>query len=672
MCGIFGLIQPAPFDHAELHAMSRLMRHRGPDDEGFGLFNGAATAALFGGADTPDASMRANGVSWAPSYRMASDGTTARGGLALGHRRLAIIDLSPHGHQPMSDATGRFWITYNGEVYNYLELRDELRAAGHRFSSGSDTEVILAAYRQWGAECLSRFNGMWALAIFDREAKKLFLARDRFGVKPLYFWRQGDRLAFSSEIKAFAGLLGWRAKADRDRVLDFLVWNVLDHTDRTMFDGVRQLLPGHHVTLDLAPVFEGGPAPQWQPRRWYSLPEAAASLTGADAVDGLRAALADAVKLRLRADVPVGSCLSGGLDSSAIVCLMGEQLGPAAQRAAALHTFTARSHDAEFDEFRFAQAVIDRAGSTAHTVVPEPTGLFDDIERLAWHQDEPFVSTSIYAQWCVFRLARAAGITVMLDGQGADETLGGYRGFFGAHLAGLLRSGAPLAWWRELDALRREIGFSPLRSVGYTAAYLMPGLVGMIGRFDGRAYADQEWVAADAREAFDADPLRAAGGRPRSVREMSVAQVTATNLPMLLHWEDRNSMAHSIEARVPFLDYRVVEHCMAMADAEKVGGGVTKRALRTAMRGRVPDMVLDRRDKMGFVTAETLWARRDEPERFRAAVAEAVQTLPGLLSPTLLQRFDEVLAGKRPFDHRYWRAVSASRWARAFDVEVGR
>lgn len=670
MCGIFGLIQPNPFDTAELHAMSRLMRHRGPDDEGFALFDDRVVPSVFSGIDTPDSSMCAQAIRWSPQARLPSDGRTQSGGLALGHRRLSIIDLSPYGHQPMSDEASRYWITYNGEVYNYIELREELSVAGYRFTSGSDTEVILAAYRHWGAQCLARFNGMWALAIFDRQKKALFLARDRFGVKPLYCWRQGDRIAFASEIKAFTALSGWRGRADRERLLDFLVWNVLDHSERTMFDGVRQLLPGHHVTLDLTGVFAGSAAPEWRHQRWYALPEAAHVVSGRDAVDGLRAVLADAVRLRLRADVPVGSCLSGGLDSSAIVCLMAERLGVPDQRTAKLHTFTARSRDAEFDEFRYAQSVIECAGSVAHTVVPEPHGLFDDIDRLAWHQDEPFVSTSIFAQWCVFRLARSAGVTVMLDGQGADETLGGYRGFFGAHLAGVLRGGALDTWCREIGALRREIGFSPLRSIGYTAAYLMPSLIGLMGRFDGRAYADREWLAPQAQAAYMADPLLAAGGRPRSVREMSVAQITATNLPMLLHWEDRNSMAHSIEARVPFLDYRVVEHCLAIADADKVGGGITKRVLRQAMRGSVPDVVIDRRDKMGFVTAETLWVRRDEPKRFRAAVAEAVDTLPGLLAPRLIERFDDVLEGRRPFDHRYWRAVSASRWARAFNVEI--
>jgi asparagine synthase (glutamine-hydrolysing) len=570
----------------------------------------------------------------------------------------------------MSDKTGRYWISYNGEIYNYVELRNELRVKGYNFSTASDTEVILAAYQEWGPDCLSRFNGMWALAIYDTHSKNLFLARDRFGVKPLYCWRNGERLAFASEIKAFTALTDWCARVDRDRLLDFLVWNVLDHGNSTMFEGVQQLLPGHYVKLELASVLAGGSVPKWQPYRWYALPKNTPSISSTEAADGLRELLTDAVRLRLRSDVPVGACLSGGLDSSAIVCLMGEQLGPVEHRGAALHTFTARSHDAEFDEFRFAQVVNNRAESISHTVVPEPLGLFQDIEALTWHQDEPFGGTSIFAQWCVFRLARSAGVTVMLDGQGADETLGGYRGFFGAHLAGLIRDGKIATWCREVRALKREIGFSLQRSVGYTSAYLTPSLLGLLGRFDGRAYADRDWIAPGAQSSFASDPHRLAGGRPISVREMSVAQITATNLPMLLHWEDRNSMAHSIEARVPFLDYRVVEHCLAIDNSDKVGNGISKRVLRSAMRDSVPNIVLDRRDKMGFVTAETHWLRRDEPERFRGVLDEAVQLMPGFLSPKLLNRFDEVLAGRRPFDHRYWRAFSAATWIKAFGVKV--
>ena len=353
------------------NAMSRLMRHRGPDDEGFALFDGQAAPALFGGTDNRTFRRCALDVAWLPPReRLAEQSRSERGGLP-GHRRLSIIDLSPHGHQPMSGDAGRFWITYNGEFYNYIgSLRDELRAAGHRFYSGSDTEVILAAYRQWGAGCLAYFNGMWALAIFDRQAKTLFLARDRFGVKPLYCWRQGDRLAFASEIKAFTGLNGWRAKADRERLLDFLVWNVLDHGERTMFEGVRQLPPGHHVTLDLASVFAGGIVPEWRPQRWYALPEAAVLVAGQAAVDGLQRspmpfACACAPTFRWALACPADwTARRSSADGRAA------WPGHAARRGTAhLHCALARRR---VDEFRYAQAVIERAGSTAHTVVPEP------------------------------------------------------------------------------------------------------------------------------------------------------------------------------------------------------------------------------------------------------------------------------------------------------------
>lgn len=667
MCGIFGLIQARPFEASELNGMSRLLRHRGPDDEGFALF-GREGIRLYAGIDTPPASFDRE-VPYCPTQRLPSSGPLG-GGVALGHRRLAIIDLSSHGHQPMPGRE-RYWISYNGEVYNYLELRDDLKGLGYAFATASDTEVILAAYACWGPACLSRFNGMWGLAILDTEDKTLFLARDRFGVKPLYLWSHAGRLAFSSEIKAFTALAGWKASADHERLLDFLLWNISDHTERTMFEGVHQLPSGHYLLLNVSSALTGDNDIEWpaQPSRWYELPHPGVAPDSTLAKTRLHALMDDAVRLRLRSDVTVGSCLSGGLDSSTIVCLMGRQL-QARSASQLLHTFTARSHDEEFDEYAYARAAIEQANATTHTVVPEPQRLFDDLADLAWHQDEPFLSTSIFAQWCVFKQAREAGVIVMLDGQGADETLGGYRGFFGAYLAGLLRTGRLGQWWSELGAMRREVGFSRLRSTGYTAAYLAPGLLGLLGRLDRRAYADRDWLDRHCHAAFDTDPVRAAGGRPGSVREMSVAQITATNLPMLLRWEDRNSMAFSVEARVPFLDYRVVEHCLAVADEDKVGQGITKRVLRESMRGTVPDLIRDRRDKMGFVTAERLWATRDMAPRFRSELIDALGALPGVLAPRIVDQFDEVAAGKRPFDHRYWRAISAGRWARTFGVAV--
>jgi len=655
------MIQRNPPDPAELVAMSSLLAHRGPDDEGY-LLCTRERVAMYGGDATP-ADVYASDSPYSPRSPLASAQTDPEWRIALGHRRLSIIDLRPAGHQPMS-YRNRYWIAFNGEIYNYVELREELIGLGHDFRSDSDTEVILAAYAQWGRDCLSRFNGMWGLAILDHREGTLFLARDRFGVKPLYYVETASGLAFASEIKAFRALAGWRARANMARAMDFLIWSISDHTAETMFSGVNQLPAGHVLTLRLDAVAAAVPLPQ--PVRWYEL-RAKSALTGAAAENALRDAISSAVRLRLRSDVPVGSCLSGGLDSSAIVCLMGLALrsqGGGGQ----LRTFTAGSADSRFDETAYANQVAAVAQAIGVLTVPEPARLFEDLDRIVWHQDEPFVSTSIFAQWCVFDAARQAGVTVMLDGQGADETFGGYRGFFGAYLASLFRSGHLARWAGELSALKRQIGFSIPRSLGYTAAYAMPGLLGLIGRFDHRAYSDRTWVKPARRAAFSADPIDALGGRSNSVRGMSLAQINATNLPMLLRWEDRNSMAFSVEARVPFLDFRVVELAIAIDDADKVGGGISKAVLRRAMRGIVPDAVLDRKDKMGFVTAEEVWMQRDCPGKFREELAAALDAVPGVLDPAVLRRYDDFVQGRRPFDHRYWRAIALGRWARRFDV----
>ena len=669
MCGIFGTIGKGLSATEALRA-SALLRHRGPDDEGF-VFVGNGPIARRGGPDTPANVYESQGAS-APQEPLDASGVDADSFLMLGHRRLSIVDLSPAGHQPMV-YRDRYWMAYNGEVYNYRELRAELERKGYTFTSDTDSEVILAAYDRWGPDCLKRFNGMWGLAIYDRQADTLFLARDRFGVKPLYLWNAGGQLHFASEIKAFAASAAWRPRARLDRVLEFLIWNVTDQDSGTFFDGVQQLPAGHYLLLDLAPLARGGDlgpvaAQAARPVRWYDITPGPA-LTGDAAVAAVRDALDDAVRLRLRADVVVGSCLSWGLDSSAIVCLMSQQL-QAGEPSSAVKTITARSLDAAFDEGGYAREVINATHAIPTEVTPRPDGLFEELDELVWHQDEPFVSTSIYAQWCVFKAAAQEGLTVMLDGQGADEVFGGYRGFFGAALAGQIRRGAVGQWVADVRALKREAGFSPVRSVGYTLAYLMPGAARLIGRFDNRSFSDTEWIMPQHHDAFAADPARRYGARATSVSNMSLAQIRATNLPMLLHWEDRNSMAHSIEARVPFLDYRVVEAGVGLPDSEKVGRGVSKSVVRRAMKGIVPDMVLDRRDKMGFLTAEPLWVRRDMAPRFRAEIEAAVRILPHVLSPTLVAQFDEVVAGKRPFDFRYWRAIIVGRWARVFDVEI--
>ncbi|MEN6621164.1 MAG: asparagine synthase (glutamine-hydrolyzing) [Smithella sp.] len=472
MCGISGFISSQPQPASLVWLMSDLIRHRGPDDEGFVLFmDFASEPVIAGGPDTPEQSWQAK-VAYAPAKRreQVSDELVQ---LAFGHRRLSIIDLSPLGHQPMSYQAGRFWITYNGEIYNYAELRCELESFGHTFLSLSDTEVILAAYAQWGADCLSRFNGMWAFAIYDSQREEIFLARDRFGVKPLYYWiAPNGAFCFASEIKQFTVFPGWVARVNHQRAYDFLVRSLTDHTDETLFAGVYQLQPGYAMRLRLG---------EWHPdstgrlpvEKLYELKPDFFSGSFTEAALEFRKRLKDAVYLRLRADVPVGSCLSGGLDSSAIVCLMNRLLHEKGAKDLQ-RTFSACSDVKRFDERYWIDQVVRMTGVDANYVYPSMQNLFKESSAITWHQDEPFGSTSIYAQWNVFRLAAQNGVKVMLDGQGSDEQLAGYHGYFGARFADLFRKGRLLRLWQEMQDTRSIHGYSEIQSMSELVRMMLP------------------------------------------------------------------------------------------------------------------------------------------------------------------------------------------------------
>ena len=433
MCGIAGLVHVdgASVDIARLIQMTARLRHRGPDDEGYllGVFpDGIAVPAA--GAETV-APLNAS------LPRVDAALTGERASLGFGHRRLSIIDCTPGGHQPMTDGSGALWLIYNGEIYNYVELRAELEGKGHVFRTRSDTEVILAAYAEWGTECLQHFNGMWAFCLWDRRRGQLFCARDRFGVKPFYYCSDGRSFAFASEIKALLTASGAPATANTAMAYDYLALDLLDHTAETLIAGIQQLPPGHFLILD----GRGQVAVQ----RYYTLPfttddapcdEPAIARLGV----AYRELLTDAVRLRLRTDVPLGSCLSGGLDSSSIVCAMSELLSTAPSEAVQ-RTFTAAYDDPACDERRFARAIVDATGVHADYTFPQAAELWDEMLALTWHQDEPFSSTSMYAQWCVMRAARRHGVTVMLDGQGGDELFAGYTMYYPIFLKTLLRRG---------------------------------------------------------------------------------------------------------------------------------------------------------------------------------------------------------------------------------------
>lgn len=664
MCGISAIVSPKAMPLADLvRKMTTAVRHRGPDGEGFAVLSADGLRVTpFAGQDTPPSVYEAR-MAYAPKRN--SEGI-ADSVVALGHRRLAIIDLSPAGHQPMCTSDGRFWIVYNGEIYNYIELRQELELLGHSFVSHSDTEVILAAYREWGDQCLLRFNGMFAFVLIDRAARAVFAARDRFGVKPLYVWRSPDGLvAMASEIKQFCVLPGWLPRINGDRAYDFLKTGLLDHTDETLFQNVRQIRGGECIQGTIDDLRLGFPI-----RRWYQLAPRPFSGNFTLASGEFRALFTDAVRLRLRADVPVGSCLSGGLDSSSIVCT-ANQLLRSQSITSRQETFSACARVKRYDERGYIDSVVGQTGVHAHYVYPNLNALFDAVDAITWHQDEPFGSTSVYAQWHVFRLAAAARVKVLLDGQGADELLAGYHGFFAPHFGNLLVTMCWRELFREIVWARRLHRMGARDVAAYLAQSVLPRWLSQpLGHLFGKSSNGTSWLDAD-RLSVDLSKISPRDDfRTTSVNKLSSALLSVSSVPMLLHWEDRNSMAHSTESRLPFLDFRLAEFLMGLPPEMKLSNATTKRVLREGMTGILPDMIRTRMDKMGFVTPEEVWVRNEAPDLFRVELRKSIDATHGIINAKALDYLERVISGTENFSFVLWRMISFGRWMERFQVRL--
>jgi asparagine synthase (glutamine-hydrolysing) len=650
MCAIAGIYSLAgrPVELRTLETMVRVQAHRGPDGEGYVLLDPSAREKPLAikGPGTPAAG--------------------ARRALGLGHRRLAIVDLSPLGHQPMATEDGRNWVTYNGEIYNHIELREELRGKGHRFRSASDTEVLLAAYREWGDACLARFNGMFAFALWDGVRRRLFCARDRFGEKPFYYHWDGEHLFFASEIKALLAA-SVRAAANPRVVFDYLDGAYLDHTEATFFDGIRQLPPAHALSIE---------GDRLALARYWELPDAAedGSRSSREAAERFRDLFREAVCLRLRSDVPIGTCLSGGLDSSSVVCVANELMFvdravPRALVGTRQRTFSSCFDDPAYDERRFIAPVLGKTGAESHYTFPDPKELAGMLSKLVWQQDEPFGSTSIFAQWCVMRLAAQRGVKVLLDGQGADELLAGYQSFFGARFADLLARGRAVALLRELRAYRRLYGPVSRYAIARLARALLP--VALVGRVRSRLTGSAGWLAADFRRQWGDAPAQTVSAGPRRscshVRRLQHELLTGKGLRALLHYEDRNSMAFGVEARLPFLDHRLVEFVYGLDESQKIRDGWTKVVLRDAMDGILPDAVRWRADKMGFVTPEAFWFRTTLRDPAREILADRRTRARGYLDvDAVLRAFDEHAAGRADHSPAIWRWLNVELWCRMF------
>ncbi|MDC1213960.1 asparagine synthase (glutamine-hydrolyzing) [Rhodospirillales bacterium] len=579
---------------------------------------------------------------------------TSKGPLSLGSRRLAIIDVSESGAQPMHLPKENLSIVYNGEVYNHAVLRDELKKNGYTFTSLTDTEVVLTAYAHWGIECLEHFKGMFALVIWDHDKDCLFVARDRFGIKPLYWFADGGGIAFSSEVKQFASVPGFNYRISKDVAYEYLSTGITDHRRETMFSDVYQLMAGECVVLNLK-TWQFDEEPHVQ--KWYDLEAKMTDVeTGIDlASSQFYDLLKCSVQEHLVSDVEVGSCLSGGLDSSTIIAL-------ASENKALLRSVTAFFEDAEINEKAYADDVIQNMGIDGAFVEPSLKGLISNIDAMHYSQDFPTASSSVFAQWCVFDAARKIGIKVMLDGQGADEQLGGYSDSVNAYHAGLIRNGKWIRFFDEL--LARPLGQSPVSGFARALISALPTFIQRLIRRI-RGLETPEWLNAE----FSAGRVSVLPSR-NNLSAMSRDHFLKSSLPALLRYEDRNSMAHSIEARVPFLDHHIVEFLQYVPHDQKISKGVTKFILRRAIENFLPSSVVWRQDKIGFATPQSRWLSTENNHLVKESVFDVLNRFPGIFDESKLREMLENINNKNVDHQALWRICSFSSWTRVFQATL--
>ena len=641
MCGICGYINPSGFDPVAVARMAQRAAHRGPDGEGYWLWQG--------GED--------HGRLFEKPATLPSGPQLARA--ALGHKRLAIIDLSHDGLQPMGTVDETSWIVLNGEIYNYIEIRQDLERRGHQFRTRTDTEVALLAYREWGPACFPRFNGMWGIAIVDLSKRSLILSRDRLGEKPLYVWCDRGALAFASEIKQFLDLPGFSPRLNEDAVAEF-VDTGYEAPPQTFFKGVAAFPPGHWASIALDAPSQPVPIPYWMPDSIQIEP-----MNEHDAVERFRTLFAEAVAIRLRSDVPVGTCLSGGLDSSAIY-LQAAQLQP---DATPHHAFSAFFEDPRFDERKYVTEVLSRTISIGHHVFPTPERFIEEHDAFLFQHDEPPASLSMFASFCVMRLARERGVPVLLSGQGGDELFGGY-------------------WPAYLLWLRTTLATRPMKFAEQVLRMVLPGgnreifrqLLPHWRQYRSREARSHRCLLRPAyRDAgFTLNRNWALEAQSLSPTAYRLSEIRRVHLPRLLKWEDRNSMAHGIEVRYPFLDHRLVDWGVSVPPALNFQQGWNKWIVRQALADMLPPAIRFRRNKIGFETPQSSWIRHqlrpllsswvaNPSERFRAIV-----DVPGVQA-LLRQAFDR----RREVPHLdeshllLVRLYFLDRWLCVFNVASG-
>lgn len=646
MCGISGLIDMEGGANVFLlKEMTDIIRHRGPDDEGFTLIgeDGGIKHAI--GKDTiSDLNSKLINIE-----KCVNDSFF----LALGHRRLSILDLSSNGHQPMEKHN--CVISFNGEIYNYIEIREELKNRGYQFSTKCDTEVILSAYNCWGIDCVNRFNGMWGFALYDMNKRKLFLCRDRFGVKPLYYYKNNSKLLFASEIKQILCDREIPRVAKLDVLKASLIYQAYDYSEKTCFKDIYNLPGGCYAEVDFD--FQNRRIGEFRIERYYDLSE---KIRPAKEGTDIKGEFKQAVKLRMRSDVKVGSCLSGGLDSSSIVGAVCGLIRESEGNVADFTTVTSGFDDhPEVDETKYSHCVVEHCGCEENIVRPDVEQLMKNLEKIVWHQDEPCPHLGTLTSFSVFHEGARLGCKVMYDGQGGDEGLAGYHGYYAYYLLYILKKEGFRRFIKQLKAVARSSEEKILHLLALVVYFNYSGVR--------KWYIKRRWeqfLTPELRKLSvdeEADKLL----EPRYEKDIQILDFTKGTLQGILHWEDRNSMASSLETRLPFLDYQYVEKILNIDMMDKISNGYTKMPLRKAVEGILPKDVVWRKSKLGFPSPTKDWLFR-MPEKYVFDLLEHAKS-KDIFN---VQKVKKAYLSKKGDTRMIEKFIMTELWMRKFDVCV--
>lgn len=634
MCGFFSIISFKYQDRREeLKKVNQAIFHRGPDQAG---------VLSYSKENGMDFTTNIDNAPSAPFYML--------------HRRLSILDLSEHGIQPMVSSCGNYAISFNGEVYNFIELKHELESKGVSFRTTTDTEVLLEAYKYWGPDCLPKCVGMFSFIILDVKKQKLFCGRDFFGIKPFYYHYSNDALVIASEPKALLQVSSIPRAVNPQMAYEYLAFGKQEGTKESFFKNLSQLPPAHYIEFSLDAY-----APAEAVRYWSIDDIKAFKGSKAEAAAQLKTLFDESVRIHMRSDVEVAANLSGGIDSSSIVMTASRLLADERK----LRTISFIPNDKLLSEESWIDIINQESGSHPAKIFPQSKDLIQEMENLIYIQDEPFGSTSAFAQYEVFKQIKELNIKVVLDGQGADELLAGYRGYLFARFTSLLRSCNFIQAFRFGVASGTLPNISPQSPVRFVLGKVRRMVRTPTTKLYMPDFLREDWFVREKISPFSYPQFNSRN----SMMEQLKHTFFESSLPHLLRVADRNSMHASVESRVPFLTPDLVKFIFSLPESYIIGqDATTKSVFRDAMQGIVSPKILSRKDKIGFSTPEEKWLKDHKDWVFGVFSSDTARAIPCISAENMEREWNKLLEGDTTFDWRFWRWINFIRWSEIYRV----